>query len=63
MLSIMMISDTEKVIRNIPFSKEAVSVFFQSLDVMWKSMAGIFGVILVFYIVILLLGRIGKSNE
>lgn len=63
MLSIMMISDTEKMIRNIPFSKEAFSVFFQSLDVMWKSMAGIFGVILVFYIVILLLGRLGKSNE
>ena len=63
MLSIMMMLDTEKVIRNIPFSKEAIGVFFQSLDVMWKSMAGIFGVILVFYIVILLLGRIGKSNE
>ncbi len=63
MFSIMMLEVEDKVIRNIPFSKEAFSVFFQSLDVMWKSMAGIFGVILVFYIVILLLGRIGSSNE
>lgn len=63
MFTIMMLQDGDKVVRNIPFSKEAFSVFFQSLDVMWKSMAGIFGVILVFYIVILLLGRIGKSNE
>jgi hypothetical protein len=42
--------------KNLPFSREAFSVFYQSLDVMWKAMAGIFGVILVFYLVIKLLG-------
>lgn len=62
MFTIMMLQNGE-IIRNTPFSKEAFSVFFQSLNVMWKSMLGIFGVILVFYIVILLLGRIGSSNE
>lgn len=63
MFSIMMLQNGNKMMRNIPFSREAMGVFFQSLDVMWKSMAGIFGVILVFYIVILLLGRVGKTNE
>lgn len=62
MFTMMLLQNGDKIVRT-PFSGEAISVFFQALNLMWKSMAGIFGVILVFYIVILLLGRIGKSNE
>lgn len=63
MLSIMMLQNGDKIIRNAPFSKDAMTVFFQALGIMWKSMAAIFAVILVFYIIILLLGRVGKTNE
>lgn len=63
MFLFMMLQDGDKVVRNSPFSKEAMGVFFQALGVMWKSMLGIFGVILAFFIVILLLGRVGKPNE
>lgn len=62
MFTMMMLQNGDKIVRT-PFSREAIGVFFQAINLMWKSMAGIFGVILVFYIVILLLGRIGKSNE
>lgn len=63
MFSIMMLQAGDEIIKNVPFSREAIGVFFQSLDIMWKSMAGIFAVILVFYIVIILLGWVGKTNE
>lgn len=63
MYIIMMLQGGENAVKRVPFSKEAIGVFFQALDLMWKSMLGIFGVILVFYIVILILGRVGKSNE
>lgn len=63
MFAWMMVENSLKIAENVPFSKEAFSVFFQALDVMWKSMAGIFAVVLIFYVVILLLGKIGKTNE
>jgi hypothetical protein len=63
MFSGMFIENSLKIAKNVPFSKEAMDVFFQALDVMWKSMAGIFAVVLIFYIVILLLAKIGKTNE
>lgn len=63
MLSIIMLLAGNGIERNAPFSREAMGVFFKSLDIMWKSMAGIFAVIIVFYIIILLLGRVGRKNE
>lgn len=49
--------------KNSPFSKEAFKVFYESLDVMWKGMLGIFVVIAVFYLIIKLLGRLAKENR
>jgi hypothetical protein len=43
---------------NVPFSQEAFSLFSQSLGVTIKAMTGIFVVILVFYILIVLLGKL-----
>ncbi len=62
MFSIIMLLAGSGIERNAPFSREAMSVFFKSLDIMWKSMAGIFAVIIAFYIIILILGRVGKKN-
>jgi hypothetical protein len=42
---------------NAPFSQEALNNFSQSLGVTVKAMTGIFIVILVFYILIILLGK------
>lgn len=63
MFSIIMLLAGNVIDRNAPFSREAMGVFFKSLDIMWKSMAGIFAVIIVFYIIIVLLGRVGRGNE
>lgn len=41
-----------------PFSVEAFNTFYQSLSLTVKAMSAIFVVILVFYIIIKLLGRI-----
>lgn len=43
---------------NIPFSGEAFEVFNRSLGVTVKAMTGIFVVILVFYIIIIILGKL-----
>jgi hypothetical protein len=42
---------------NIPFSWQAVQVFFSSLDIMWKGMLGIFIFMAIFYGLIQLLNR------
>jgi hypothetical protein len=42
---------------NAPFSQEAFSMFTQSLGITIKAMTGIFVVILVFYVLIILLGK------
>jgi hypothetical protein len=55
-------ANSEEILKNTPFSKEAMGVLYQSLDVMWKAMGGIFIVILVFYLIIKLLGKIPTGD-
>lgn len=43
---------------NLPFSKDALGVFFTAAGITVKAMAGIFIVILIFYFVILILRKI-----
>jgi hypothetical protein len=47
---------------NVLFSSEAFSIFAQSLGVTVKAMTGIFVVILVFYVIILLLGKLSSEK-
>lgn len=62
MFSMIIFSGSGKLAANRAFSPEAFNVFFQSLGVMWKGMAGIFAVIAVFYLIIKLLGRISDKE-
>jgi hypothetical protein len=48
---------------NTPFSSEAFTVFNQSLGVTLKAMIGIFVVILIFYIIIILLGKLTAQKQ
>lgn len=62
MFSMIIFSVAGKLAANRPFSTEALQVFYQSLGVMWKGMAGIFAVIAIFYLIVKLLGRISDKE-
>lgn len=62
MFFMIIFNETGKLAANKPFSAEAMKVFYDSLDIMWKGMAGIFVVIAVFFIIVKLLGRISTKE-
>lgn len=41
----------------LPFSKEAMGIFLQALDITWKGMLGVFLVMTLLWIAIIILGR------
>ena len=48
---------------NVPFSMEAVEVFLQAVSVMIKGMFGIFAFMIVFYLLVKVLDRVGAGNS
>lgn len=62
MFSVIAFIEAGKLTANRPFSAEAFKVFYQSLDIMWKGMAGIFVVIAAFFIIVKLLGRMSAKE-
>ena len=48
--------------RNVPFSSDAVGVFYQSLSVMAFGMIGIFCFMFVFYLLVKVLDRVYRDD-